>query len=98
MTEYKHKHKHKLPVIEPDDYAAFKKVLGSDFSKEYSSYSEWLDLRGQWEARHRSEGCIVVDVKVSSIQFSTYLKTASRAGDLNELLTFTDGITICDRD
>jgi hypothetical protein len=80
-----------IPVIAPEDFDAFKKLLGPQLSM---SYDEWIKLSyTMWHPDHLEEDETIVDVKVYPDEFARYLKATRSAEDLKSLLPFAEAIS-----
>ena len=81
-----------LPVIAPDDYEAFRGILGSHIP---DTYDKWLDQFAKWEEINRGNKSGIRRVNVNPAEFSRYLD-APRAipisRKLDALLAFAESI------
>jgi hypothetical protein len=74
-----------LPIVDLNDYDAFRSILGSHIP---DTYDEWLNLFAQWEKDWGSNDALIRRIKVNSGYFSRHLSSTGHAPTLNELFVF----------
>lgn len=75
-----------LPVIQKDDFIAFRKVMNRQFQNKYRSFADWT-------AQHHAWAAIDPDfqptaVMVRSVEFSAGERHADEQPGLDELLVY----------
>lgn len=73
-----------LPVINPADYDAFRRLPTRDLP---DAYDEWLNLQAQRSLEYSRLGFRVIKVQVNLGEFTRYL---ARIGETANLKTLTD--------
>jgi hypothetical protein len=75
-----------FPVIADKDYAEFRAILRGELPSTHEEWSKWHASRiAMWSTTHKT-----VDVDVSPVGFSTYLKNRNTGADLNQLYVFAE--------
>src|SRR6266480_1093683 len=74
-----------LPVIAPKDYEAFRKILRDEIP---SNYDEWRREVDKWQAVHRVQQDIIIEVEISPNSFANYLRRNDYGAGLKHLVGF----------
>jgi hypothetical protein len=78
-----------LPVIVPNDYEAFRNILGSNIP---DTYDEWFNQFEQWEKINSSNKSGIRRVNVNAAEFCRHLKATGAPSTLSNLLAFAESI------
>ena len=75
-----------FPSIAPDDYAAFRRLLGEDIP---NTYDEWRNLQTNEIRQFRQVGRNTREVPVDPNEFAAFLQTTGAQANLTSLRNFT---------
>jgi hypothetical protein len=76
-----------FPVIEQDDYEAFRSIMHSELPV---TYREWLQRHADRVGHYRTEGRTIIEVKVKPNDFAAYLHARSHGANMRSLFDFTE--------
>ena len=75
-----------LPLISPNNYVAFRRLLGSDIP---NTYNEWLKLQTKEIRGFVRAGLVTKTIGVNSDEFSRFLRARGAKANIVSLRNFT---------